>query len=232
MMSSLSPPDNFAMVWCGIYRSSYPNKRNYSFLRHLGLRSIVYLCPEEYPEAHVAFLAEAGIQLLQFGVVGNKEPFDESPEEIVRSALQAVIDRRNHPVLIHCNQGKHRTGCLVGCLRKAQRWSLVTVFEEYRRFAGAKARIVDEQFIERIDLSSEARVLEEQELDRDREQQAQRSSSRSSSVSRLVGAADSPDAMAAAAARAHAPSKADGCDTSSSTTASAAAAGDVAVPVG
>ena len=60
------------------------------------------------------------------------------------------------PVLIHCNQGKHRTGCLVGCLRKVQRWSLVAIFDEYRLHAGRKARIVDQQFIERIDLSREA----------------------------------------------------------------------------
>ena len=60
------------------------------------------------------------------------------------------MDPRNHPVLIHCNQGKHRTGCLVGCLRKVQQWSLVAIFEEYRRFAGTKARVVDELFIERF----------------------------------------------------------------------------------
>lgn len=45
-------------------------------------------------------------------------------------------------------QGKHRTGCLVGCLRKVQRWSLTSIFEEYRRFAGNKVRVLDQQFIE------------------------------------------------------------------------------------
>ena len=63
---------------------------------------------------------------------------------------QQVLDVRNHPILIHCNQGKHRTGCLVGCIRKAQHWSLVSIFDEYRRFAGDKARVVDQQFIERF----------------------------------------------------------------------------------
>lgn len=212
---SLSPPENFAMVWCGIYRSSYPNKRNYDFMRQLGLRSIVYLCPEEYPESHIAFLSEAGIQLLQFGVVGNKEPFDESPEDIVRSALRAVLDRRNHPVLIHCNQGKHRTGCLVGCLRKAQRWSLVTVFEEYRRFAGAKARIVDEQFIERIDLSNEAQSIDLSNEDQERQQrQRERQQEQRNAL---------PEMRAV-----HAPSAAGECDKSACTSASV---GGVPVPV-
>ena len=35
-------------------------------------------------------------------------------------------------------------------LRKVQQWSLVAIFEEYRRFAGTKARVVDELFIERF----------------------------------------------------------------------------------
>ena len=140
------------MVWRGVYRSSYPTKRNFSFLQQLGLRSILFLCPEEYPESHHEFLKDQGIHLLQFGLEGNKEPFDEIPEDRITSALRAVLDPVNHPLLIHCNQGKHRTGCLVGCLRKAQRWSLVAIFEEYRRFAGSKARVVDQQFIERIQL--------------------------------------------------------------------------------
>ena len=106
------------MVWRGIYRSSYPSKRNFSFLRGLKLRSIVYLCHEEYPELNCSFMQEQGMQLLHFGLDGNKEPFDEIPEPMIRKALRAVLDPRNHPLLIHCNQGKHRTGCLVGCLRK------------------------------------------------------------------------------------------------------------------
>ena len=106
------------------------------------------------------------MQLLQFGVEGNKEPFDEIPEDSIRSALHAVLDRRNQPLLIHCNQGKHRTGCLVGCVRKAQRWSLVSIFDEYRLFAGNKARIVDQQFLERIDIGNDARAQLEEEEDK------------------------------------------------------------------
>ncbi|ONI06615.1 hypothetical protein PRUPE_5G070300 [Prunus persica] len=32
---------------------------------------------------------------------------------------------------------------LVGCLRKLQRWCLTSVFDEYQRFAAAKARVAD-----------------------------------------------------------------------------------------
>lgn len=91
-------------------------------------------------------------------------------------------DVRNHPLLIHCKRGKvlcdyfvlsafsydwnlqticasfdstvqHRTGCLVGCLRRLQRWCLSSVFDEYQRFAAAKARVTDQRFIELFDIS-------------------------------------------------------------------------------
>ncbi|ESR41824.1 hypothetical protein CICLE_v100128101mg, partial [Citrus x clementina] len=42
----------------------------------------------------------------------------------------------------------HRTGCLVGCLRKLQNWCLSSVFEEYRHFAGLKSRDTDLKFME------------------------------------------------------------------------------------
>lgn len=67
---------------------------------------------------------------------------------MIRDALSVLLDVRRHPLLIHCNKGKHRTGCLVGCLRKVQRWSLTSIFDEYRRFAANKVRVLDQQFIE------------------------------------------------------------------------------------
>lgn len=39
----------------------------------------------------------------------------------------------------------------MGCLRKLQRWNLTSIFEEYRRYAGSKVRLQNEQFIEFFD---------------------------------------------------------------------------------
>ena len=36
-------------------------------------------------------------------------------------------------------------GTVMGCLRKLQRWSLTAIFEEYRRYAGTKVRLLNEQ---------------------------------------------------------------------------------------
>ncbi|CAN6462724.1 unnamed protein product [Victoria cruziana] len=146
-------PLNFSMVDAGIYRSGFPQPANFTFLETLGLRSIIYLCPEPYPEPNSEFLRSHGIRLFHFGIEGNKEPFSV-PVDTIMDALVVLTDPKNYPVLVHCKRGKHRTGCLVGCFRKRQGWCLSSVFEEYQRFAAAKSRVLDLMFIEMFDVSS------------------------------------------------------------------------------
>lgn len=152
----LEPPINFSMVDEGIFRSGFPQPPNFPFLKTLQLRSIIYLCPEPYPEENLEFLRSQNIQLFQFGIEGKKEASSSAassiPKQTILEALKVLIDVRNHPVLIHCKRGKHRTGCLVGVLRKFQNWCLASVFEEYQRFAGAKSRTTDLRFIETFDM--------------------------------------------------------------------------------
>ena len=143
-----TPPVNFAKVYKGIYRSGFPTKKNFSFLRALKLKTIVYMCEEEYPNTNLNFLERHNIVLMQFASSGNKEPFTHLDENIVRKAVHQVMSPENWPVLIHCNQGKHRTGCVVGCVRKCMKWSLASIFNEYRRFSHPKERFLDQQFIE------------------------------------------------------------------------------------
>ncbi|CAI2181053.1 15271_t:CDS:2 [Funneliformis geosporum] len=149
----LIPPDNFTMVSTWVYRSSFPKKKNYAFLKKLGLKSILTLILEEYPAQNMKFLEANDIKFFQFGIAGNKEPFVQIPEDKICAALAVILDRRNHPILIHCNKGKHRTGCLIGCLRKLQRWTHTSIFDEYRRFSHPKSRSMDQQFIELFDVS-------------------------------------------------------------------------------
>ncbi|KAJ1497059.1 tyrosine-protein phosphatase required for protection against superoxide stress (By similarity) [Coelomomyces lativittatus] len=62
-----------------------------------------------------------------------------------------MLDKARYPLIIMCNLGRHRTGTVVGCFRKLQKWNLTSIFEEYRRYAGSKVRIMNEQFIELFD---------------------------------------------------------------------------------
>ncbi|CAM9892604.1 unnamed protein product [Choristocarpus tenellus] len=71
-MEDLYPPDNFAMVDVGIYRSSFPMKKHFPFLSKLGLRTILTLVIEDLPHANYEFIRANGIKLIQIGVEGNK----------------------------------------------------------------------------------------------------------------------------------------------------------------
>ncbi len=75
------------------------------------------------------------------------------PDQQLFDALKIVMDSQKHPLLVHCNRGKHRTGCVIGCVRKIQRWSYASIFDEYRRFAYPKARALDQQLIELYDIT-------------------------------------------------------------------------------
>ena len=145
------PPLNFDMVAPGVYRSGHPNERNFSFLKRLNLKSIIYLANDDYRENVVQWAHREGIRIFHHRVTMNKEPFTEMDEDEVASALTHILDERHLPVLIHCNKGKYRVGCVVGCIRRLQRWSHISLLEEYARFAGEK--MSDEEFIERFDLS-------------------------------------------------------------------------------
>lgn len=151
------PPLNFAMVDKGVYRSGYPNRRNFVFLQSLGLKSILYLSPEKHQDLkiglqNIQFISDNNLRLFHVGLQGQKEPFTVTNENTFREALAVVLDRRNHPLLIHCDKGKHRTGCLVACLRRLQGWSMASIFDEYARYCQGNTHVLDLQFIELVQL--------------------------------------------------------------------------------
>jgi len=77
--------------------------------------------------------------------------WDPISEEVVLEALELLLDTSSYPVMVMCNLGRHRTGTVIGCMRKLQKWNLTSIFEEYRRYAGPKVRVLNEQFIELFD---------------------------------------------------------------------------------
>lgn len=141
-------PENFAMVESGVYRSAFPRTKNIEFLKRLRLKTVVSLVPEDYPDAMLDFYAANRIQVISHGLDGNKWPFKEIDQKALQLVLEDVLNPTNRPLLIHCNKGKHRTGSVVGALRKIRGWALSTVFSEYLLFAAPKTRLEDQQLIE------------------------------------------------------------------------------------
>ena len=147
------PPLNYGAVVPGsIYRSSYPEPANYEFLKDLKIKSILTLVPEPIAPEYQSFMDEAGIQHFRVHIRANKGEVRVDSCEMQR-ALRLVMDRSNQPILIHCNKGKHRTGCTVACFRRICGLDMETIREEYHTYAGKKARFLDEVFFENFDLN-------------------------------------------------------------------------------
>ncbi|KAL8825385.1 MAG: hypothetical protein Q9170_007809, partial [Blastenia crenularia] len=146
------PVINFGQVVPGIYRSSFPMSGNFEHLRSLGLKTILTLVPQDYPAENVAFMEESSIQHFQVPIPAHKDESVKIPLHSIASALEILLNVERHPVLIHCNKGKHRTGCIVACYRMLNHWSPAAVITEYRKYAGLKARLLDEIFISQFDV--------------------------------------------------------------------------------
>lgn len=152
-LQSLIPPSNYGAVLPGcIYRSSYPEEKNYGFLKDVGIKTILTLVPEPLSSEYQGFMKEAGIQHFHAHIKANKGEVRVESCEMSR-ALRLIMDRTNHPILVHCNKGKHRTGCTIACFRRILGVDPETVREEYHTYAGVKARFLDEVFFENFDLN-------------------------------------------------------------------------------
>lgn len=139
-------PLNFGVVIPGVYRSSYPKPPDYDYLKGLKLKTVITLVKkEELDEELRSFTTQNGIVHKRIYMQGTKK--EAIPLSTMTSILEIMLDRQNHPVLLHCNQGKHRTGCVVGVARKLSGWSLPTVLDEYRTYAEPKIRDCDLKYI-------------------------------------------------------------------------------------
>lgn len=72
-------------------------------------------------------------------------------EDIVTDSLKIVAENSNYPVLIICKTGRFLTGVTIACLRKLQKWSYVSIYEEYRRYSLGRIQSQQEEFIEMYD---------------------------------------------------------------------------------
>ncbi|CCH58982.1 hypothetical protein TBLA_0B01390 [Henningerozyma blattae CBS 6284] len=150
------PPLNFCPVERYLYRSGQPSPVNFPFLLNLDLKNIIWLANEEPQESLLEFCDFHNISL-QFAAINpdageDDNPWDGLTEHSIINALQTIVDRKSYPLLICCGMGRHRTGTVVGCLRRLMGWNLASVSEEYRRFTGSRGgRILVELLIEAFD---------------------------------------------------------------------------------
>jgi tyrosine-protein phosphatase SIW14 len=64
------------------------------------------LVDEPYTQSHEKFLEETGITHHRIPFIANKDPAIKTPERVVNAILRLMLNKSNHPILIHCNKGK------------------------------------------------------------------------------------------------------------------------------
>lgn len=158
------PPLNFCPVETHLYRSGQPSTINQSFLNELHLKTIIWLSSEEPTDDFLDYCNENGIKIEFVGIINNNyyqdhgpmmNPWDSLNEPTIKKALELIVDKKNYPLLVCCGMGRHRTGTVIGCLRRLQGWNLASVSEEYRRFTGSRGgRILVELLMENFDIDS------------------------------------------------------------------------------
>ncbi|KAI0436903.1 tyrosine phosphatase family-domain-containing protein [Xylaria telfairii] len=152
VLASPTPPVNFSMVSEGLYRSGYPQAQDYAFMQSLKLKTIVTLVKKELPDGYQEFIEVNQITHKIFDMSGTKK--EDIPIHMMRSIYDVVSRPENYPLLIHCNHGKHRTGCVVGVFRLTNQWTLNNIIDEYTSFAEPKVRETDIKYLSEFKLAS------------------------------------------------------------------------------
>lgn len=62
---------------------------------------------KEFPAGYATFISKNGIKHHVFDMKGTKK--EKIPIKTMKSILRLVLDRQNHPLLMHCNHGRVRT---------------------------------------------------------------------------------------------------------------------------
>jgi tyrosine-protein phosphatase OCA1 len=149
----LIPPPLYGLVEDGVHRSGHPAVLHISFLERLKLKTVLYLSPDPPDAWFMEFVKDERLDFVHLRTDESRvSAWAPVGEGTVLDALFVVLDKARHPVLVIDQLGMHRTGLVIGCLRKAQGWALTSIIDEYRRFSGRKSRLQNEQFIELFDV--------------------------------------------------------------------------------
>lgn len=150
------PELNFGNVIPDVYRAGCPEAEDHIFLQSLGLKTMLSLIDKKRPEAFEAFIEQNGIKHVVAHLEGTKHGIPIGPVEHI---LSIVLDKRNYPLLIHCNHGRHRTGCIVAIVRKINGMEVASVIEEYKHFSAPKPRDIDIDYITKFSVESVEEVV-------------------------------------------------------------------------
>jgi len=128
-------PRQFAAVEPGVlYRSSQPSPRQLTnAIADYGIKTIIIAreASSDRVSAEIEAAGKLGLRIEHLPLVSSS-PISE---EHARRFFDIVDNPANRPILVHCSQGRHRTGYLCGLYRiERQGWTLPQAVEEMQSF--------------------------------------------------------------------------------------------------
>jgi protein tyrosine/serine phosphatase len=150
-MAPVCPPQRFGEVEEGVYRTNSLHPSNLEFVGQLRLKTFVWLSAKKPVRSVREFCAAQSIRLVRFdSVVALYDDWKPMREELIKEALEIVLDRRTHPVMAGCSSGVHETGTVLACLRRMQYWNLTSILEEMNSFG--QCHYESQQYVELFDV--------------------------------------------------------------------------------
>ncbi|MDP2923173.1 MAG: dual specificity protein phosphatase family protein [Candidatus Omnitrophota bacterium] len=114
---------NFHVVSPNIMRASQPSAGAIRLLKkYCGIKTVLSLRDEKgRNKKEEKYLKKLGIKFINVPM----NPLKEQSIETIEKCLQIISDKSNQPILVHCREGKDRTGLIFAAYRmKYDNWSL------------------------------------------------------------------------------------------------------------
>jgi hypothetical protein len=133
----LTPPEGWAVVEPGLFRSSYLTAGHLPFLTLTGVKTVVNMSTKSLGAA--AALEAVDLRVFQPCVLASQATSDDRSQfgdEIVKDALEFILEKSHHPLVLTGVRPSNglEVAALVGCLRRVQNWALTPIFFEFRLF--------------------------------------------------------------------------------------------------
>lgn len=153
-MSVIVPPVRFEWVESSLMRGATPRLVNYPFLKKTGVKKLVSVCNKDPFEGDeededcelVKFCNELGIEMVHIDVHQSSKTKGKNRSVgishlQVDETLQVLLNsneggRGITTTMVFCDTGGATTSILIGCLRKVEMWSSISIAEEFSCFMG------------------------------------------------------------------------------------------------
>ena len=141
---------NLGQVDAGLWRSAQPTAEGFRSAERLGIKTIVNLRAERSDVGACRPAGPAG----GTGLTGVSIPTRQwnLREDDLVAFLAVATDPARRPVLVHCAEGRDRTGVCVAAYRMAEQgWSLEDARREMRAYGTLPLRVNLDRLLRRID---------------------------------------------------------------------------------